>query len=75
MSTALSLEERVAKLELAIERLMSRTPMQPGRDDWRKVVGMFPADDPVMKQIHEEGRKIREADRERARRGELEEGE
>lgn len=70
-----TLEERVEKLERAIVQLMAAKPKEPGRDDWKKTVGMFPADDPVMNQIHEEGRKIREADRERARRGELGEGE
>ena len=70
-----SLEERVATLEREIMQLKAAKPNEPGRDDWKKTVGMFPADDPIMKQIHEEGRKIREADRERARRGELGEGE
>lgn len=74
MSTALSLEERVATLERTVAQLMSKTSMEPGRDEWRKTIGMF-RDDPVMRQIDEEGRKIREADRERARRGELGEGE
>jgi hypothetical protein len=35
--------------------------------NWRSTIGMF-ADDPLMKEIDEEGRKIREADREQARR-------
>lgn len=67
MSSTQTLEERVEKLEQAFAQLMVPKLKEPGRDDWRKVVGMFPADDPVMKQIDEEGRKIREADRERAR--------
>ncbi len=74
MSTSLSLEERVATLERTVAQLMSTTPREPGRDDWRKTIGMF-RDDSVMRQIDEEGRKIREADRERARRGELGDGE
>ena len=64
-----TLEERVEKLERDVAQLMAARPKEPGRDDWKTVVGMFPADDPVMKQIDEEGRKIREADRERARQG------
>ena len=64
-----SLEERVETLERDVAQLMAAKPTEPGRDDWKKTVGMFPADDPVMKQIDEEGRKIREADRERARQG------
>ncbi len=63
-----SLEERVALLELTVEQLVSKKLREPGRDDWRKTIGMF-RDDPVMKEIQEEGRKIREADREPARLG------
>jgi hypothetical protein len=40
---------------------------EPGRDDWKSVVGMF-ANDSIMKEIDEETRKIREADRARARK-------
>lgn len=69
-----TLEERVEKLERAFAQLMNANLKKPGRDDWKKTFGMF-ADDPVMKQIQEEGQKIREADRERARLGNFEEGE
>lgn len=64
-----TLEERVATLEQQVARLsdLLRPGAEPGRDDWKSVVGMF-ANDPIMKEIDEEVRKIRERDRERARR-------
>jgi hypothetical protein len=65
-----TLEERVAALEKEVARISSqvRPAGEPGRDDWKSVVGMF-ANDPIMKEIQEEGRKIRESDRRRARKG------
>jgi len=64
-----TLEERVAALEKEVARIsdLLRPGTEPGRDDWKSVVGMF-GDDPIMKEIDEEARKIREKDRERARR-------
>jgi hypothetical protein len=57
-----TLDERVSALERTVaELLKSRTQMND-QMDWRSTSGMF-ADDPVMKEIQEEGRKIREADR------------
>lgn len=61
-----TLEERVAALEQTVARLLTQRPA-PGPNDWRSTIGMF-KDDPVMKEIQEEGRKIREADREQFRR-------
>lgn len=60
-----SLEERVANLEQQVEQLTRR--LLPGEKlppdkDWRSTLGMF-ADDPIMKEIIDEGRKIRELDR------------
>jgi hypothetical protein len=57
-----TLEERVAALEQTVARLVARQPA-PGPNDWRSTIGMF-KDDPVMREIDEEARKIREADRE-----------
>jgi hypothetical protein len=37
------------------------------KKDWRGTIGMF-SGDAAMKEIQEEGRKIREADREQAQR-------
>ena len=64
-----TLEERVAALEHQVANLTKR--LLPGEKtlpekDWRSTVGMF-ANDPIMKEIIEEGRKIRERDREQAR--------
>ncbi len=64
-----TLEERVRVLEEKFDQLSRqlRPDGEPGRDDWKSTVGMF-ANDPIMKEIDEEARKIREADRERARK-------
>ena len=62
-----SLEERVAVLERQVCDLFIKVGGDAPKKDWRTTVGMF-TNDPVMKQIHEEGRKIREAEREQAKR-------
>ncbi len=62
-----TLEDRVATLEKQVAELMHRVLKPAVEKDWRSTVGMF-ADDPVMREIQEEGRKIREADREQAKR-------
>ncbi|MBL8824673.1 MAG: hypothetical protein JNJ77_18955 [Planctomycetia bacterium] len=58
-----SLAHRVAALEAAIFSKQER------KKDWRRSLGIA-GDSELMKQIDEEGRKIREADREAAHRGE-----
>lgn len=65
MSTT-TLEERVAVLEKQVAQLFAKQPGQP-KKDWRSTIGMFTGD-PIMAEIQEEGRKIREADREQANR-------
>jgi hypothetical protein len=67
MSTA-TLSTRVARLEKQVARLLARQPPQPGRDDWKKVVGMFDGDE-MMERIIEHGAAIRRAERRKARRG------
>lgn len=63
-----ALEQRVAALEKQMEQLKLRlVKSSRKRKDWRRTVGMFTGD-AMMKQILEEGRKIREADREQVRR-------
>jgi hypothetical protein len=62
-----TLEDRVATLEKQVAELMDRILAPPPENDWRSTIGMF-KDDPIMREIQEEGRKIREADREQARR-------
>ncbi len=62
-----TLEQRVAALEKSMAQLLAQSGPDSRRKDWRRVVGMF-ADDAVMKQIDEEGRRIREEDRNEAER-------
>jgi hypothetical protein len=63
----LTLDQRVAALELEVARLSKLVPGESRwpEKNWRSTLGMF-AGDPVMKEIIEEGCKIREADREQA---------
>ncbi len=63
--TQLTLEERVTALEEAVANILSQSAPGAGKKDWRSTLGMF-ADDPVMQEIDEEGRRIREADRKQA---------
>jgi len=62
-----TLEDRVTRLEQLMDQLLRTRPKssQPGRDDWQGTFGMF-AGDPVMKEIIEAGRRIREEDRQQA---------
>jgi hypothetical protein len=65
-----TLEDRVSALEQQVAQLARR--LLPGErlpleKDWRSTLGMF-ANDPIMKEIDEEARKIREADGQRARK-------
>jgi hypothetical protein len=62
-----TLEQRVAALEKRVEALAAHQSGAGRVKDWRRTAGAFTGDD-VMKQIFEEGRKIREAERKRARR-------
>jgi hypothetical protein len=62
----LSLEQRVAAIEKELAGLKSRR--NNGRQkDWRRTVGMF-TDNPEMKELFAEAIKLREADRNKARR-------
>jgi hypothetical protein len=61
---ALSLEQRVTALEQEVADLKSRR----GRDkDWRRTIGIF-TDNPGMKELIALAMKLREADRNQARR-------
>jgi hypothetical protein len=61
-----TIEDRVARLEQLVNELLQAKPSsQPGRDDWQNTFGMF-ADDPVIKEIIDAGRRIREEDRRQA---------
>ncbi len=57
--------ESLAQRVDALERALRMVPPPPGNDDWQRVVGMF-AGSHFMKQVDEEGRRIREAERAQA---------
>ena len=57
-----TLEERLARVEQLVEELVRKSERPKREKDWRRTVGMFRGD-PIMKEIIEEGRRIREADR------------
>jgi hypothetical protein len=63
-----SLESRVAQLEQQLAKLqnaLSFTSLKEGKD-WRRTIGMF-TDDPEMMSVFDEARKLREADRRKAK--------
>lgn len=62
-----ALEKRVALLEKQVGAMLATQSTNHQTNDWRSLRGAFTGD-AVMKQIFEEGRKIREAERKRARR-------
>lgn len=66
--TQTMMAERLAALEKQVGELARRLLALEAPKDWRSTIGMF-AGDEVMKEIFEEGRKIREKDREKARKG------
>jgi hypothetical protein len=57
-----TLEERVAALERQFAALLANQNGQERAKDWRRTRGAFTGDD-LMKQVFEEGRKIRNAER------------
>jgi hypothetical protein len=61
-----SLDERVTALEEKVAHLVQTSNgAQAPTKNWRSTLGMF-AGDEVMKEIIEEGRKVREQDREQS---------
>jgi hypothetical protein len=60
-----TLEDRVATLEKQIGALLASHAASGRVKDWRRTYGVFTGDD-LMKQVFEEGRKIRDAERKRA---------
>jgi hypothetical protein len=64
--------ESLAKRVEALEKVIATKGPDQSRKDWRKVVGMF-RDSEFMRKVDEECLRIREAEREAARRGELDE--
>lgn len=59
---AATLEERLARVEQLVEELVRKSNNPEPPKDWRRTVGMFDGD-PIMKEIIDEGRRIREQDR------------
>jgi hypothetical protein len=64
---SITLEERVTQLERFVDELRHRSDASVRKKDWRRTVGMFDGD-PIMKEIIEEGRRIREEDKRQADR-------
>ena len=62
--------ESLAKRVEALEKVVAAKESDQSRKDWRKVVGMF-RDSEFMRKVDEECTRVREAEREAARRGEL----
>jgi hypothetical protein len=63
--TQQTLEDRVSAIEKTLAQLLAHMKSANNGKDWRSTIGMF-SDDPVMKQIQEEGEKIRKAERQEA---------
>src|SRR5215470_9119576 len=61
-----TLEERVAALERQVRALLANHAGAGRAKDWRRTRGAFTGDD-FMKQVFEEGRKIRDAERKHTR--------
>ena len=57
-----TLEERVATLEKQVGAMLANSAGAGRAKDWRRTRGAFTGDD-LMKQVFEEGRKIRDAER------------
>jgi len=55
-------------LEETVAELVARTNSFKRGKDWRSTIGMF-AGDPVIREIQEEGRRLREAERAAAQQG------
>ena len=64
MNQPITLESLAQRVE-ALERTVGVPPPLPNDDSWLRAVGMFAGSD-FMKQVDEEGRKIRDAERARA---------
>lgn len=65
--TQQKLEMRLAALEQEVAQLRSDVVQLTKQKDWRTAAGMFTGDE-TMQRIFKEGRKIREAERKKARR-------
>jgi len=61
-----SLEDRMSRVEKIVDELVQKAGSVEPPKDWRRTAGMFD-DDPIMKEIIEEGRRLRELEREQTR--------
>ena len=61
--SSLTLEDRLSRVEKLVDELVQKSVVGEPPKDWRHTVGMFDGD-PIMREIIEEGRRIRELDRE-----------
>ncbi len=57
-----TLEERLSRVEQLVEELVRKSKRPKREKDWRSTIGMFDGD-PIMKEIIDAGRRIREQDR------------
>jgi len=64
--------ESLAKRVEALEKVIATKGLDQSRKDLRKVVGMF-RNSEFMRKVDDECMRVREAEREAARRGELDE--
>ena len=64
--SSLTLEDRLSRVEQLVDELVQKSASGEPPKDWRRTVGMFDGD-PIMREIIEEGRRIRELDREQTR--------
>ena len=62
--------ESLAKRVEALEKVIATPRPDQSRKDWRRVVGMF-RDSEFMRRVDEECLRVREAERESARRGDV----
>jgi hypothetical protein len=62
-----NVEERISALERVVAELIQMQGPPRRVKDWKRTVGMFSGNE-LMKEIDAAGRKIREQDRQRARR-------
>jgi hypothetical protein len=67
-SSIKSIEERLAKLEEAVQQLQELATRKPEEPWWKRLAGIQ-AGDKAYEAIAREGRKIRKAERKAARKG------
>ncbi|MFM9965001.1 MAG: hypothetical protein ACKV2Q_27695 [Planctomycetaceae bacterium] len=66
-----NLEQRLSQLEQRVAELSPKPRHEPGRDDWKRTIGMF-RNDPIAQEVIRETLRIREDERERAEQGDVE---